>query len=421
MGLLMAQGQILTISQAIGLALDSSYDAHIANNNVAIAKDELQMAKNLRYPDFKITAQYDYLTNPNLDIRIPTNSDNEGSSSPAPEVHNLFLGQASLSLPVFTGGKLKNTINRSENMYQAAVYESKSDQEQLALQVVNSYVNLYNARKTVELMQDNLSSAEQRVKDFTGMEKNGLLARNDLLKAQLQASNVELSLDEAKKSEHILQFQLLTLLKLPDSTLLNLEDSDFGSIENSDPNDVATRNDIKTLRYQQQAALNAVKVAKGKYYPSISLVAGYVALNIENLVTVENAMNFGLGFSYNIADIFKAKSDVHAAEGRALNIKYTLAKAQDQANIQIENARESYKLAIKKFNVYTLSQEQAIENYRIVNNKYKNGLVDTNDLLNADVQQLRSKVNLATAGANITQKYYELLAAEGKLLNGISK
>ena len=44
-----------------------------------------------------------------------------------------------------------------------------------------------------------MKTAQQRAKDFEDLEKNGLIARNDLLKVQLQQSKVQLSLDEMKK------------------------------------------------------------------------------------------------------------------------------------------------------------------------------------------------------------------------------
>lgn len=416
-----AQNNILTLPQAIQLALDTSYDAKIADNQVEIAQNQLQVSKNMRYPDFKITGQYDYLTNPKIESELQSGSDDGGEPAAPPEVHNIYFGQAALSLPVFAGGRLRNSVLQSENMLQSAIYQSRSSKEKLALDVVQTYMNLYKARKTVKLMEDNLESARHRVKDFSGMEKNGLLARNDLLKAQLQASNIELALEEAKKTEHILNYQLATYLKLPENDSIELGAADFGKIETTDTSGVITRNDIEALRFQEEAARNGIKIAKAKYYPSLQLVGGYVALNIENVARIENAMNFGVGFSYNLADIFKAKSEVHVAEGRALNVEYNLQKAQEQANIQIKSALEDYKLAIKKYNVYTLSVEQAKENYRIVNNKYKNGLIETRDLLEADIDQLQANINLATAGSNITQKYYELLAAEGRLLPTISK
>jgi len=62
----------------------------------------------------------------------------------------------------------------------------------------------------IVLTEDNLKSAHQRVVDFQALEDNGLLAHNDLLKAQLQESNIELSLETAKKNNSVLNFQLVT-------------------------------------------------------------------------------------------------------------------------------------------------------------------------------------------------------------------
>jgi outer membrane protein TolC len=72
-------------------------------------------------------------------------------------------------------------------------------------------------------------------------------------------------------------------------------------------------------------------------------------------------------------------------------------------------------LAIKQDVVYNQAVEQATENYRIVKDKYENGLSDTNDLLEADVEQLNSKINETIAKVDVIQKYYELLSASGQL------
>ena len=65
--------------------------------------------------------------------------------------------------------------------------------------------------------------------------------------------------------------------------------------------------------------------------------------------------------------------------------------------------------------VYTEAVGQADENFRIVKDKYDNGLSDTNDLLEADVEALGAKINQAYAKANVVLKYYELLEAAGQL------
>ncbi len=87
----------------------------------------------------------------------------------------------------------------------------------------------------------------------------------------------------------------------------------------------------------------------------------------------------------------------------------------DYIKIQVQKAIEDYDLALKQNLVYNQAVEQASENYRIIKDKYDNGLSDTNDLLEADVEQLGSKINKTLAKANVIQKYYELLSVSGQL------
>jgi outer membrane protein TolC len=48
-----------------------------------------------------------------------------------------------------------------------------------------------------------------------------------------------------------------------------------------------------------------VQIAKSGYYPSISIIGGYTALNLQNIITVQNAMNIGVGVSYDLSGILK--------------------------------------------------------------------------------------------------------------------
>jgi outer membrane protein TolC len=86
----------------------------------------------------------------------------------------------------------------------------------------------------------------------------------------------------------------------------------------------------------------------------------------------------------------------------------------DDIKIQVQKAIEDYDLALKQDLVYN-QLEQASENYRIIKDKYDNGLSDTNDLLEADVEQLGSNINKTLWQGCVIQKYYELLSVSGQL------
>src|SRR5690606_19889431 len=155
-------------------------------------------------------------------------------------------------------------------------------------------------------------------------------------------------------------------------------------------------------------------------YPALSFTGGYIALDLQNVVSVTNAMNFGVGLSYNLSSIFKNGKEVKAAKSRANELDQQESILTDQIKTHIANARENYELSLKQDAVYAEAVEQAAENYRIVKDKYDNGLSDTNDLLEADVQQLQAKLNETFSRADITQRYYELLNVSGKLINSFN-
>jgi outer membrane protein TolC len=408
----------LTLDEAIHLAWAKSNEVSSANTKVNTKKLELQAVKNSRYPDLKISGQYQRLTNASINLKI--NRNNSATAQPLPVVDQLMIGQVNASLPLFAGFKIQNTIKASDNMYQAETAAAMQTKEEVAMMVVNYYASLYKAQKTVELLKENQKSAQQRVDDFIQLEKNGIIPRNDLLKSQLQLSKVQLSLDRANSDLNTVNFELVSLLKMDTKTKLEIKESDFADFQVSNvPTDDAlaleNRKDLESVRLQEKASLASIQIAKSGYYPSISIIGGYTSLDLKNVITVQNAMNIGVGVSYDLSGILKNGTNVKIAESKALEVQNSEMMLTDYIKIQVQKAIEDYDLALKQNLVYNQAVEQAAENYRIIKDKYDNGLSDTNDLLEADVEQLGSNINKTLARANVIQKYYELLSVSGQL------
>ena len=406
----------MSLKDAVALVITNSNEAVLANTKVTTSKLELETIKNNQYPNVKLSGQYMRLTNANIVSHLG------GSGGGGLNVNQLMLGQASVSMPIFSGFKLKNNIDASENLYKAQSFSASHTKEELALEVTELFANLYKSQEMVKLFQENLKSAQQRTKDFSGMVDNGLLARNDLLKAQLQESNVQLSLDSAMKNVNVINYQLVTLLHLTESTVIDIDintiKSDMAKNQSLSLN--GERNDLAALTFQQKASEAGIKVAKAGYYPSLALTGGYIALDLKNTLTVTNAMNFGIGFNYDLASIFKNGKEVNLAKSKAEQTKQSIAILSDKIKEDIQQAQENYTLSLKQNKVYALAVEQSDENFRIVKDKYDNSLSTTNDLLEADVQQLQSKINLALSQADIALKYYQLQFAAGKLINSFN-
>ena len=72
-----------------------------------------------------------------------------------------------------------------------------------------------------------------------------------------------------------------------------------------------------------------------------------------------------------------------------------------------------------RLQVYKEALEQANENFRIVKDKNENGLADTDDLLEADVQQLQAKINQVVGDADEQLAIYEYYYTTGILLENV--
>lgn len=315
----------MSLKEAISIVITNSNEAVLANTKVTTSQLELETMKNNQYPSAKVSGQYMRLTNANVTSHL-------GGSGSGLDVSQLLIGQANVAMLVFSGFKLKNSINASENLYKAQTFSSSHTKEQLAIEVVELFANLYKSQEMVKLFQENLKSAQQRTKDFSAMVDNGLMARNDLLKAQLQESNIQLSLDMAIKNVNIINYQLVTLLRLPEKTVIaidiNTVKSDMAKNQLTTIN--GQRNDLEALSFQQKASEAGIKIAKAGYYPSLALTGGYIALDLKNTITVTNAMNFGVGLNYDLASIFKNGKEVKLAKSKAEQTTQAIAILTDK-------------------------------------------------------------------------------------------
>jgi outer membrane protein TolC len=405
----------LTLDEAVKMAWEKSNEVTLANTKVNSKKYELQTVKNNQYPDLKIQGQYQRLGKASIDMH-----NDEANAEPTASPDRAMFGAANLSLPIFSGFKIQSSIDAYENIYEAETANAAKTKEDVALRVITYYTALYKAQKTLDLLNENQKQAKQRVTDFTELEKNGIIPRNDLLKAQLLVSKTQLSIDEANNNINNINYYLVTLLKLDPSVKIDVNEDAFFSLKTTnapttDAMALESRKDLEAIRFQSKASEANIRVAKAGYYPSLALLGGYTALDLKDFITVKYAMNFGVGLTYDLSGILKNNAHVREAESRALEVKNTEAVMTDRIKVEVQKSIEDYDLAINQSVVYDEALQQAAENYRLVKDKFDNGLSDTNDLVEADVEHLNAKINTALSKAAIIQKYYELLSVSGQL------
>lgn len=378
---------------------------------------KVQSAKNNRLPDISLSGQYMHLfTTTNVDIKLPMQSSGGGMGV---EPNQLLLGQASASVPVFAGFKIKNAIKSNELMVDLSNLQIEATKENVVWQAINLYFGLYKTQRSIDVLNENLVRANQRVKDFQNFLDNGIIARNDLLRAKLQASNVQVAIDEAETQYKNINYRLNLLTGQDESKIVHVDNVETLKTINQNSQDYVNHTDIKSYDVKNQIADSQIKIAKAAYYPQLAVSAGYIAMDIDKVASVTNATNVGVGLKYDLSSLYKNKAEVEIAKAQKLENEMQKETTIDKAKVEMNEAFQKYDLAKKKNNVYKEAVEQANENYRIVKDKNDNGLADTDDLLEADVQQLQAKINQVVGDADEQLAIYEYYYTTGILLENV--
>jgi outer membrane protein TolC len=412
----------LSLKEAITLSIQNSKELKLSQARIDAALASVKTANNAQLPDLEVSGSYLRINNPNVDLKLKSDSGSSSSSS-TPKVNQLAYGMATVSVPIFSGFIIQSQKASARYLAEAAKLDADKDREAIIQNTVNAYSNLYKSQQAVALVQENLKQQQQRVTDFSNLEKNGIMARNDLLKAQLQQSNVEVSLLEAESNLKLANISMNLLLGLPDATQIEIDMNAFdqplpaGSKAVTEWEQLALQNrkDAAALEAREKAATAGIKAAKGAYYPSVGLSAGYVAAYIPNVLTVTNAINAGIGVKYSASSLWKNSAKVAEAKVQLQEVQVNEELLADNIHISVNRAYQDYLVNQKKIDMYQKAIDQSEENYKIVKNKQENNLATTTDLLEADVANVQAKLNRAFAKADAMVAYTKLLETTGML------
>ena len=145
---------MLSLQEAVKLGIENSKNLKIDQAKIEESTANLLEAKNRQLPEFKVSGTYMYLPlKPNVDIKIP------GVAGGGPEVSQVLYGSANLSVPIYSGGRIKYGIQSAQYLVEASKLTSENDKNAIAYNISQAYNNLFKASQVVQLLQENLASS----------------------------------------------------------------------------------------------------------------------------------------------------------------------------------------------------------------------------------------------------------------------
>lgn len=416
-----AQDQTLTLKEAVAKGLANSKQLKRAKMQERQTYAQSLQAGDKALPEISASIGYSHALMLSQKFFLP------GQDKPLelPFDNPLYQANVSVTQPLYTGGIIKMGKQTAEFVDEAQKMEVNATEEDVSLQVVKTYVNLYEAQQGLKVLAQNLDDIQQRLDETQKFAKQGLATRNDVLKFQLAASKVRLSKIEMENNRKMASYALAVLLGAGDSVHLGAD-----SLPNVAPESIAfydmetkalsERSDLQAMQYRVKASEKQMDIAQAGKLPKLGLGMNYYLINPTSKVfpasgTYLSPLIIGLNLSWNISSFYKGNHVIAKAEAQKDEAATGYEGMQDKVKVEVHKEFLNYQQAIQKIDVLKTAVEQAEENNRIMESKYQNHLATSTDRIDAETMLYSAKLNLEVAKAEAQLAYYQLLKSTGTL------
>ncbi len=322
---------------------------------------------------------------------------------------------ATISYNLFNGFTDKYNVEAATQNAEYSLLTLEAQKYDLTLATKQNYISYLKSLKNIETQENAFKLLEQQFKDSENRFEQGLLAKNDLLQVNAQMLQAKQNLARAKADSKIARFQLKNILGGALDKDEKIEDLAKQKIVNEGYNleELDNRSEIKALKKTIDAIVSQKSANKGDFMPDADLSLAYTKFGDNAFLDVDpggidDQTSATISLSWNLYNGGRDSSEDIIYNKRILQVKEDLADLKLAIQLQYENALEEFEVSKLNFETAKVSLSQAKENYKLVNNRFKEGLSSSTDLINANYLLAEAKQSFDTA-------YYDRYLAKASL------
>ncbi|RYY29634.1 MAG: TolC family protein [Sphingobacteriaceae bacterium] len=414
-----AQDRTLTLDEAIKLGLENSKTLKYSQSKIDQAVSRYNQAKDLALPTGSVSYMYSR-------AQIPANALNLGPSSfTLPKSANANLGIASIAEPIFAGGKFKYAKESTDLLVQVARLDVDNDKDQITYGIISAYYNLYKVLQNKKVVEQNIATVDQQIKQAQRFFDQGIVTKNDVLRFQLQRSDIELNGIELESNRKIINYNLDVLLGLPEATQIqvdqvNTTDHPILPLTNYLDSAYTNRQELKQIDLRTRVAETNIKNTRADRLPTLAATVGayYVDISLNPFPTRGNyitPLTAGLALSWNFGSLWSNKNRVSEARIERDQTVINKGIITDNLKNEVNQNYQNYLSALNRVTLLQTSITQATENNRLQESRYRSSIASATDRADAQTLLYQAQINLELAKADAGLAYYNLLKSTGKI------
>ncbi len=405
----------LTADEAVTRALAASPRLARLRALEAAAEAQRRGARAERLPQLDLSAGYTRRSDvPELTINQPT-------SDPAQPVRQLTVFpnipdnsrlRAGLAVPVFTSGRITSLVRAAEQGRAAAEQDLRAGRADLVLETKTAYWLLVTSREGARVLQEAIRAMDAHLADARNRERFGIAARNEVLAVQVERDRVELDRLRADAAAEIAVANLQRLLDLPPGARIDpAEPLRAGAqaapeIEALVARAIAARPERAALAARVAAAEALTGVERAARLPQVAVSGGYSYANpnrdiVPPTAEWKDSWDVGIGLTWNVLDFGRRAASQARARAQQDAVREQLRELDRALRLEVTQRALELRTAQARVAVAERSIESALENRKVAGDRYREGVVPSSELLDAEVAHERAALAHAEALASL--------------------
>ena len=315
------------------------------------------------------------------------------------DTRNVYAGAITLTQPLYMGGKIRAYNKITKYAEELAQEQHHGGMQEVIMSTDQAYWQVISLVNKKKLAEGYLKLLQQLDSDVEKMINEGVATKADGLSVRVKVNEAEMTLTKVEDGLSLARMLLCQLCGIDLSSPITLADENMEDIPllTTDPHfDLSTayenRPEIRSLELATQIYKQKVNVTRAEHLPSIALMGNYMVTNPSVFNSFENKFkgmwNVGVMVQIPIWHWGEGIYKTRAAKAEARIAQYQLQDAREKIELQVNQAAFKVKEAGKKLVMSSKKMEKAEENLRYATLGFKEGVIATSNVLEAQTAWL---------------------------------
>jgi outer membrane protein TolC len=327
--------------------------------------------------------------------------------------------------PLFAGGGILANYQANSIGEDAARLEETATYQDVVQEVKVAYFNILRAKRIQDAAQQSVEMLNAHRDVAQNYFNVGMIPKNDLLHAEVELANGKQALVRAKNAVELAKSGFNTVLKRKIFTPVEVVDIlTYQPMKQSFEECLSVaqqaRPELKISSLRAAQAGKLVSVAQSDYFPGLSLVGNYSRFGDNPSVSGSDYKDMESWYvmavaSWNFWEWGKTKFRVDASKAKENQALEAAKELTDKITLEIKNAYLILQETESQIVVWQKVIEQAEENFRISEERYKERVATSTEVLEAQTLLTKAKSEYANALGDYNVNYARLQRAMGTI------